>query len=163
MANLFNQYPPPQSVTSSTSSSSSTGVNYLTNGLFETDISGYARYTDTAQSTPVTGAGTFTGSNLTIARNTTSPLFSTGDMLISKTAVGSLLGFGVSYDFTLDSGITSQVMSIELFSKLQSGTYTDGELGVFLYDKTNAAFIPLSMQNITAWLFHDEQCKKTHP
>jgi hypothetical protein len=71
-------------------------------------------------------------------------------MLISKTAVGSLLGFGVSYDFTLDSGITSQVMSIELFSKLQSGTYTDGELGVFLYDKTNAAFIPLSMQNITA-------------
>jgi hypothetical protein len=71
-------------------------------------------------------------------------------MLISKTAVGSLLGFGVSYDFTLDSGITSQVMSIELFSKLQSGTYTDGELGVFLYDKTNAAFITLSMQNITA-------------
>jgi len=147
---LFQQFPPALTTSNSSSSTSSTGVNYLNNGTFETDISGYNLYSDTPGVSPVSGNGTYTaGVNLTIARNITNPQFGTADLLLSKTTT-SVYGSGVYYDFSIDSGISGQIMGIEFYTKLFSGTYTDQELTVFLYDKTNSSFIPISMSGISA-------------
>lgn len=135
-------------ITQSGGSSSSTlglGINFA-NGQFETDLSGWATYADAAQSTPVDGTG---GSpTVTISRNTSTPLFQTGDLVFSKGA-SNLQGQGFSYDFTIDKGINSQAIQLT-YSYITSANYVANDMGMYLFDKTNSVLIPLSTVNINA-------------
>jgi len=122
------------------------GVNFA-NGHFEASTAGWVRYDDGAVATPVDGTGG-TPSYLTFARTTSSPLVGTGSGLMTKSAA-SALGEGVSYDFTIDRGLLHEVAKVE-FQYEASANYADGYVGVFLYDKTNASLIPISVQDIPA-------------
>ncbi len=117
------------------------------NPRFDTDAAGWVRYNDGAVAAPVDGTGG-TPSYLTFARTTSSPLVSAGSGLITKSAA-SALGEGVSYDFTIDRGLLHEVAKVE-FQYEASANYADGYVGVFLYDKTNASLIPISVQDIPA-------------
>ena len=111
--------------------------SFLSNGKFESNITGWSTYADAAGTVPVDGTG---GSpNTTFSRNTTNPLFETADGLLTKNAANRQ-GEGVSTDFTLDLGILSSLVQVEFFYKTSSN-YVGGDIGIYIYDVTNDQII----------------------
>jgi len=122
----------------------SSGLNYISNGTFESDISGWATYNDGASATPVDGTGGT--AVLTLARNGTTPLIGTGDGLITKDAANRQ-GQGISYDFTLDPAVLGSTLGLSFYFKT-STNYAAGDILAYLYDKTNSNFIPISINSL---------------
>lgn len=131
------------------SGSGSGGINYITNSDIEVDISGYSTYADAAGLSPVDGTG---GSpNITISRNTTTPLHGLADLKISKDAVNRQ-GEGCSFDFDIDyaDSVSPKVQEISFDYRVTSafdyGTFTTpatdpSDIVVYIYDVTNAQLI----------------------
>jgi hypothetical protein len=126
-------------------SSGSGGINYVSNPNFETDTTGWAAYADAAAATPVDGTG---GSpNVTITRNTSSPLRDVADGLITKDAVNRQ-GQGVSYDFEIDDADFSKPLTIS-FDYNGSANFDHGDgtvvdpsdIMVYIYDVDNTTLI----------------------
>lgn len=96
---------------------------------------------------PTTGTGG-TPTGLTFVRNTVDPLAGGADFLFSKDAVDRE-GLGLSTDFTIsraDSGSPLQVSFVyESSADMDFGTFSD--LSVWIYDITNAVFIPVTSRN----------------
>jgi hypothetical protein len=120
------------------------GINFA-NGQFEATATGWNTYKDAAQTTPVDGTGGT--ATLTAVRSTSSPLFGVGDLLVTK-AASNLQGEGVSYDFTIDPGLLGQTLKLTFFYKVLSGTYVDNDIGVYIYDITNANLMYPSIVNL---------------
>lgn len=122
--------------------------NYLSsNPNFEVDTTGYAAYANTAGTSPVTGTG---GSpTVTITRSTSSPLFQTASGLFTHGA-SNQQGQGYSFDFTIDSAISSSgtPCTISGFYNVASGTYASGDLTIWIYDITNSQVIQPSGSSI---------------
>lgn len=118
----------------------------IVNGKFETSIDGWVTYADAAGTTPVNGTGGTP--TVTFTRTTSSPLFNTASGLITKDA-SNRQGEGVSYDFTLPLGLTSRSNTLEIFSST-AGTYSTGDLKVYIYDITNATLITPSITDISS-------------
>jgi hypothetical protein len=122
------------------------GINYIKNAIPLLDTAGWAIYANTAQSTPVTGTG---GSpNVTLARNTSSPLRSPADFLFTKDAANRQ-GQGFSYDFSIDSADASKRLSISFDLKV-SANYVASDCGIYIYDVTNSTLISPSVVNLPA-------------
>lgn len=120
-------------------SGSGTGAkNYIANPDAETNTSGWATYADAAGTIPVDGTG---GSPTTTwTRGTSTPLRGTGSFLYTKDA-NNRQGEGASYDFTIDNADQAKVLTISFYYLVSSGTYTDGDLKLFVYDVTNAKLV----------------------
>lgn len=87
----------------------------------------------------VTGTG---GINVTIARNTTTPLRMEADFLFTKPS-GGWQGQGVSSDFTIDLADTGKRLAVQ-FDYLASANFVTGttsDIQVFLFDVTNSVLI----------------------
>lgn len=143
------------------------GVNYIApNQDAEVDTTGWSTYSNTAQNTPVTGAGA--GATITWTRTTTNPLRGVGSYLWTRDAANRQ-GEGVAYDFTLDNADLAQPIAISFDFKVVSGTFfaadgitapsNDGtttqnagmsDIEVFIYDKTNLVLIPVTPQVLTS-------------
>jgi microcystin-dependent protein len=133
-----------------TSTAVASATSYIPNGDFENSTTGWATYYNGSATASPNGTITGTATNLNFARNTTTPLFGTGDFKLNQT--GTSKGAGLTYDFTLDPGLFGQVMSLSFYYKTidVSGTaYVDSDFSVFLYDITNSSFIPLSTSGIS--------------
>jgi hypothetical protein len=114
------------------------GINYITNSDIELDTTGFAVYADAAGVVPVDGTG---GSpNVTISRSTTTPLRDTADFNFVKDAANRQ-GQGFSYDFTIASADKNQLLKIEFEYEIVSGTYASNDMGIFIYDVSNAVII----------------------
>lgn len=119
---------------------------YITNTSIEVDASGWTAYSDVPTSIPVDCTGGSPSS--TIARNTSSPITGTGDLLWTKSAANRQ-GEGFSTPLTIGTADTQIPgrMTIEFDYKVSSGTFapasltTDSDMEVFVYDVTNAALI----------------------
>lgn len=141
--------------------SSSSGINYILNPDAESGTSGWAKYADTAKNIPADGTGG-TATFLTFSRSTSSPLRGVGSFLLVQTNATSIQGNGVSYDFTIDSADKAKLLNIS-FDYNASSTFiaSDGitpplndnttstnlgnsDIGVFVYDVTNAVLLPVS-------------------
>lgn len=123
-----------------------TTTNYITYGKFESNTLPWATYADAAGSIPIDGTG---GSpNITLTRNTTTPLFGLGDGLITKDAANRQ-GEGVSYDFALDNGALPEILQLE-FSYITSANYVSNDVGVYIYDITNSILIYPTIVNLPA-------------
>lgn len=149
------------------SSGSSFGKNYITNGTAEVDTSGWATYADAAQNIPVDGTGG-TATGLTFSRSTSSPLDGTASFLMAQANSTSLQGKGVSYDFTIDSADKAKMLSISfnynasstfvaadgITAPLNDGTTTtnvgNSDIEVFVYDVTNSLLVYVSPEVISA-------------
>jgi hypothetical protein len=119
--------------------------NYILNGHAEVATTGWANFADAAATTPVDLTG---GSPTTvIARSTSSPLRGQASFTWVKSAVNRQ-GEGVSYAFTIDAADKAQVLSISFDYLISSGTYADNDMGVWVYDVTNAALIQPTPYNI---------------
>jgi len=115
-------------------------INYITNPDAEVDATGYSTYADAAATTPVDGTGG--APNITFTRNTSSPLRDTGDFDIAKTAADRQ-GEGVSNDFTIDSADKGQTLQVT-FDYAASANFADADIGMFIFDVTNASLIQMS-------------------
>ncbi len=127
------------------------GINYIGNSDFEGGTTGWAAYADAAQSTPVDGTG---GSpNVTITQQTVSPLRDSANGIITKDAANRQ-GQGVSYDFSIAIADQAKVINVS-FDYRVSTNYTTGDIGMFVYDVTNATVIqvaPSGVEKLTAAL-----------
>lgn len=116
----------------------------LDNGNFEEGIKNYNIYKDAYLTYPEDGIG---GSPLYVSLKSSNinPLIGLNSGIITK-ANGDARGEGISKDFTIDRGLVNDTMKIE-FVYETSDNYSDS-IEVFLYDKTNLGFLPLSTQTI---------------
>jgi hypothetical protein len=129
------------------SSGGGAGINYITNYLAEYDTDGWSAYADAAAATPVDGTGG--APTITITRNTTNPLRQTGDFLITKDAANRQ-GEGVGYAFTINNADISKRLAIS-FDWKTSADYAANDIGVYVYDVTNATLIYPSSVNLPAF------------
>lgn len=128
-------------------SGSGTGINYITNGDFEANTTGWAGFEDAAGTSPVDGTGG-SPTQLTFARGTTTPLKGNGELVITHAAADAQ-GEGFSYDFTIDRASRYSVLQIQFDYEITSGTYdpSDGsitdypDLTCWVYDVTNSVLI----------------------
>ena len=112
--------------------------NYVQNPLADSNTNGFATYADAAQATPVDGTGG--SASITFTRNTSSPIWPTGDFKISKDAVNRQ-GNGVSYDFTLSVVDRSKKLQISFDYNTSAANYAASDLAVYIYDVSNATLI----------------------
>jgi hypothetical protein len=120
-------------------SSGAGGINYIQSNAgnpdAENDVSGWITYDDAA-ATPVDGTGGTV--NGTLTRTTSSPLRGNASFLWTPNTSG--IGEGASYAFTIDSTDKAKQLSIS-FDYALSGTITEGDYTVWIYDVTNSQII----------------------
>jgi hypothetical protein len=121
------------------------GINYK-NGQMDSSVNGYVSYKNAAQVTPVNGTGGSPG--ITFAYSAIAPIVGTGSGVLTKDTANRQ-GEGVSYDFTVDPGMRNQPLKIT-FNYLASSSYVDGDIGVYLYDITNATVLSPSIVGVPA-------------
>lgn len=144
------------------------GINYISaNPGAETNTTGWATYSNTAQNVPVNATGG-SATGLTFSRSTSTPLVGNGQFSMVQTNSTNIQGKGVSYDFTIDPGYKASVLGVS-FNYNASSTFipSDGftaplndsttstntgnsDVEVFIYDITNTALIPVTPAVIKA-------------
>lgn len=113
--------------------------NYIKNSLALFNTTGFAVYADAAATSPVDGTGG--SANVTITRNTTTPLRGTADFKLTKDAANRQ-GQGWSYDFTIDSADQSKPLKFSFDYKVSANfSYVNADLSMWIYDVTNAQLI----------------------
>ena len=121
--------------------------NYVAGSSFELGLTpGWVTYADAAATTPVDGIGgspnvTFTAQSGSLVRG----LFSGR---LTKDAVNRQ-GQGASFDFTIPAADTGRPVSIA-FDFLASAAYVANDVGVYIYDVTNATLITPAAINVAA-------------
>lgn len=113
------------------------GIDYVTNGDFETDTEGWATYADAAGSSPVDGTGG--APSVTFSRISSTLLRGEAYGQLVKDAADRQ-GEGVSFDFTIDSVDKEKALDLS-FDYNFSVNGATGDIAVFVYDVTNAALI----------------------
>lgn len=119
-------------------------INYIT-ASDGTVITGWAAYADAAGTSPVDGTGGSPSS--TIAVSTDSSLVGTTNFLWTKSAANRQ-GEGFSYDFTIDSAYQSKTFTLSFLYNIASGTYVNGDMTCWIYDRTNGTLIQPSAYSI---------------
>jgi hypothetical protein len=108
--------------------------NYLTDGDAEATNS-WVMYDD-ASVIPVDGISGTTSATVTVS--STNPLTGIKSYIFTP---HSALGEGAAYTFTLDREDRYKTLNCELSLEVNSGSYIDGDLTVYLYDVTNSTLI----------------------
>lgn len=122
------------------------GINYIENNDFETGVTDYSAYADTAGENAVDGTG---GSpTLTFTHNTSTPLRGTGDGLVTKDAADRQ-GEGISIAFTVDEADKAKKIVIS-FDYSTSDNYADDDIRVQVYDVTNSNLIRVNGEDLKA-------------
>lgn len=120
------------------------------NATFELNSVGdWTGFDDGAVSAPVDGTGSTAGANLTFTATNSSPLDGNYSALLSKTGALNLQGKGHSLSsVSIPLGFRGQVCALEFFYSIASGTYTAGDVSIWLYDQTNSELIYGDLQNL---------------
>lgn len=135
------------SKSSSGSADGNIGYNFA-NRQFEVNTDGWNTYKDSALPYPGDGMGGVP-STISFARYTSStdtPLAGLASGRLSKSSANGQ-GEGLSYDFTIDTGNLSSVAQIAFLYRT-STNYVGGELGIYIYDITNAKLVPCSLVDL---------------
>jgi hypothetical protein len=104
------------------------GINYVTNGEFETNVDGWDD----------------SGGTLTITRSATTPLRGTASGVITNGANNDY----IKYPFTIADADKAKILRISF--DINTGALADNELQVSIYDATNAVTISVVDGNIKA-------------
>jgi hypothetical protein len=112
------------------SGSGSGRINYITNGTFEDDITGWNLFDDGATLDNGTGGS---ASYLAISRNTSDPIHGLADLKIAKSDGFSALGEGVSYDFTVTKMSVGNMVDIEFNYWFSNSDMPDDAFEIWLY------------------------------
>lgn len=122
-------------------------INYIDNGDAEDfNTNGWTGFDDSTVLTDGTGG---TATNLTLSSQATTILRGSYSFKLVKAAAVATFE-GSANAFTIDKADENKLLKIE-FDYNTDGTYTDGDLEVYIYDVTNAALITPSTTSITGW------------
>jgi hypothetical protein len=117
------------------SGSGAGGINYIQanngNEGAENDTNGWSTYDD-GSAVPVDGSGGSVAASF--ARTTTNPLRGVGSFLYTPNTSGQ--GEGFSYSFSIDPADKAKNLLVS-FDFTLSGTITEGDYTVYIYDLTN--------------------------
>lgn len=131
------------------SGAAATNTNYFISyvaGLFDQGtVTGWNLYNDGASATPVDGTGGVV-TNLSFTVNNTTPLVGSFDARLVLTADNDQ-GEGLSYDFTVDNAAVYQPIYISYYYTT-TANYVDGDITLWIYDKTNNILIAPNNQDI---------------
>ncbi|HPS76518.1 MAG TPA: hypothetical protein PLS53_00020 [Thermoanaerobaculaceae bacterium] len=118
--------------------------NYISNPDAEIDTTGWATYADAAGVQPVDGTG---GSPaVTWTRSVASPLAGAGSFLLTKDAANRQ-GQGAGIPFTIQREDCGKSLSLSGNVAVNSGTYTPGEISLWVLDVTASKLCPISSGN----------------
>lgn len=118
------------------SSSNSQPINYISNGKATDSAEGWVTYSGLPTSQPESGLGG--SANVTFTRNTTNPLSGNADFVFTKDAVNRQ-GQGASFGFILNESDVNKVLTVSFDYTVLSGTYSTGDLTVYLVQDPSAA------------------------
>lgn len=123
-------------------------VNYVSANNAESVIGDWAAYADAAGTDPVDADG---GSpNITFAISGTSPLRDVNSFLLTKGGSADRQGEGVRYPITLVSADDTNSILVTFEYEVSSGTYADGDMGVFLVETSGPTAIKVGdIDNVT--------------
>lgn len=113
------------------------GINYITDSD-GSSLGSWVTYADAAAVSPVDGTGGSPTSTFSVS--TDSSLVGTTNFLWSKSAANRQ-GEGFSVNFSIDQAYQSKPLTISFLYKIDSGTYADDDMRVWIYDVTNATLI----------------------
>jgi hypothetical protein len=117
----------------------STSKNFLKDkGHFEKNANGFSSYADAAAASPVDGTGG--SATNTCTRTTSSPLAGDGSFLITHAGTNRQ-GDGCSASFSIDSSAKGKALQIKFDYAVASGTMSDTDQSVWVYDVTNSRLI----------------------
>jgi hypothetical protein len=125
-------------------------INHIGNPEAWKDTSGYSRYDDGAVASPVDGA--FGTPNVAFEFNRTTVAAEVQRGVASFEIVkdaNNRQGHGVSYDFTIDNVDQGKTLEIS-FDYETTANYANDDVGVYIYDITNATIINPADINIQA-------------
>lgn len=114
---------------------------YITNGTFEDNSTGWSTYADAAATSPVDCTG---GSpNVTVARTTTAGEFLKGTASLEMVkGAANRQGEGFSYDFSIDYQDYNNLRPVYLsFDYKATANYASSDVKVFVYDKDAATLL----------------------
>lgn len=120
-------------------------VNYLINGGFENGKSGWSTYNDGASATPVDGVGGT--ANITLTTTTTLPHDGKVSGVLTKDAVNRQ-GQGIKRDFSIPDIAKGKVVRLKFSYEITSGTYSNEDSALWIYDVTNSRLIQPSAYTI---------------
>ncbi len=123
-------------------------LNYVKNGHGEVSATGWTTYDDGA-ATPVDCTGGTVSE--TITKSSTTPLVGAGSLLLTKDAANRQ-GEGAAYNFTIDNAYKSTPLQIKV-TALGSANYAASDIGIYVYDVTNAQLLTPAAVNIAAGTF----------
>lgn len=107
-------------------------------GHFEKNALSWAAYDDAAADPGDAAGGT---STTTCARTTTTPIDGDGSLLMTKTGGVSYQGEGCALTFTVPANLSGEPLQVSFEYKIDSGTYADDAVELWLYNSTGAALI----------------------
>ncbi len=97
---------------------------------------------------PTTAPGTNTSEQLTLTRNTSSPLGETGDLKLAKAAANAQ-GEQLYTYFSITKAQTYKINTFS-FDYSTTANYVDGDVRVYLWDDTNATYTELNVRDLPA-------------
>lgn len=109
------------------------GKNFIRNGHFEINAIGW----------------TASSANISIARNTTTPISSDADGVITITTSATTSDYVQYGPFVIEKGDQSNILTF-LAKYYTDANYLDDKLGVYFYDATNSAYANTDDQSIKA-------------
>jgi hypothetical protein len=115
---------------------------YIANGKAEVSDSGWSIYNDTT-SVPADGTGGTLDSDFNWTRSTSLPIKGTGHFKLEKNQTASLVGHGVSYDFSVARADLGKPLEISFDYDTDSG-YTADDINVYLYEVGASIIIPIT-------------------
>lgn len=107
-------------------------------GHFEKNAFNWSAYDDAAADPVDATGGT---STTTCARTATTPIDGDGSLLMTKTGGASYQGEGCALTFTVPANLSGEPLQVSFEYKVDSGTYADDAVELWLYNSTGAALI----------------------
>lgn len=118
--------------------------NWIANGDAESSTVGWNRYADDNMSgnrfIPYDGSGGSPSANVTWERSTVDPITGNGSFVLTKDAADRQ-GEGAAYDFNAPKFASAQINIISFDYMINSGSYANNYVRVFVYDKVNNIII----------------------
>jgi hypothetical protein len=108
----------------------------IVNGHAELDTSGWVAYNNTSAGVAPDDFGGVVSGNLTLTRNTTTPLRGLADFLITKNA-NNTQGEGFYYQFDIGKDNLSSLIKTT-FDFIDSANYADGDIRVYLVSSSDS-------------------------
>ena len=113
--------------------------NYITNGTFEADTSGWTAYCNTTPAVTPDDFGGTVGTKIAITRNTTSPILKESADLSITTDAANSQGCGVYYDFDIPAGDSALAEKLKWIMdyNASAANVDDGDFRMYLMSSSD--------------------------